>query len=479
MYWVGTISLLLVGCHCGVEPDVPGETGSEETGSPDTGPVDTGEPPQMSFTPLEGTVLEGRVGGHAGVGLSAGDLDGDGIAELLVAEHNDAATCAEGESCASAWLLSVPTEGGVLSDLAFASFSASAEALSSGEYQLERDMAFPGDLNGDGTADILLLADREPDSVPAYDPEGWGFLLWSGPFEGEITRGQAVASLDPLADAVDHSPCDLNADGQADLCTSGGLVLGPMVGVVGEEQLLCDLYNEVHLAPEQRVSRFVEAGELLTRGGQGMASSFEWSGWETKTDGELQVRGGAEDACDLDYWVPYPGDEHYGVDHGWLQRSVVVDGDIGGDESDEILMVSRRAGKRHIAILTEPNVQLMSPSRIEIQGTLASGERDSALLADFDGDGQDDLAWSSSRGWVSILRGPLSDGDHRETDAAVALIGPHEPASDGEGYAVPDDFGASMAAGDFDGDGRADLAIGAPGDDDTAGRVYIAWGGGL
>ena len=55
-----------------------------------------------------------------------------------------------------------------------------------------------------------------------------------------------------------------------------------------------------------------------------------------------------------------------------------------------------------------------------------------------------------------------------------------------DGHTVPgasepgDEFGASLAVGDFDGDGRDDLAIGAPLDDisgvDSAGHVVILYG---
>jgi hypothetical protein len=42
--------------------------------------------------------------------------------------------------------------------------------------------------------------------------------------------------------------------------------------------------------------------------------------------------------------------------------------------------------------------------------------------------------------------------------------------------AIADRFGAAIASGDFDGDGRLDVAIGAPGDEAggvSTGRVYV------
>jgi hypothetical protein len=47
------------------------------------------------------------------------------------------------------------------------------------------------------------------------------------------------------------------------------------------------------------------------------------------------------------------------------------------------------------------------------------------------------------------------------------------------GGAEPDDiFGEALAAGDFNGDGRADLAIGAPGENSFAGVVHVLYGSG-
>ncbi|MCB9795903.1 MAG: FG-GAP repeat protein [Alphaproteobacteria bacterium] len=76
----------------------------------------------------------------------------------------------------------------------------------------------------------------------------------------------------------------------------------------------------------------------------------------------------------------------------------------------------------------------------------------------------------TDNGVVFLLR-PASEGGITTLDGAV-----YEARLFGrEDY---DYNGQALASGDLDGDGVRDLAIGAPGDEDTKGRVYIALGGG-
>lgn len=139
------------------------------------------------------------------------------------------------------------------------------------------------------------------------------------------------------------------------------------------------------------------------------------------------------------------------------------------------------------AILTSAGDQIWHLGQPGVVGTPANFDSFGTSVAggDFDGDGYDDLAtgvsadWGSeigatvgyAPGWVSIIYG----GPGGLNSARSQLIDQNdlplnEQAEDG------DRFGYALAAGDFDNDGRDDLAIGAPGDSHDAGSIFLLFG---
>lgn len=118
-------------------------------------------------------------------------------------------------------------------------------------------------------------------------------------------------------------------------------------------------------------------------------------------------------------------------------------------------------------------------------GEEGDGFGEALATADFDGDGHDDLA-------IGVPGEDL--GSASDAGAAQVLIGTpdgltswgnqlwHQNSPNVTGAAQSGDrFGRALAAGDFDGDGRADLAVGLPGqavgDSPGAGAVQVLYAG--
>ncbi len=114
-----------------------------------------------------------------------------------------------------------------------------------------------------------------------------------------------------------------------------------------------------------------------------------------------------------------------------------------------------------------------------VLGTAAANERFGAALAagNFGGAGPDDLAIGApddtatgpAAGTIHILYGSAAgllpaDGDQLWHQNVVGVDGDAEAG---------DQFGAALAAGDFDGDDLVDLAIGVPGQDVTVGPTTV------
>ena len=151
---------------------------------------------------------------------------------------------------------------------------------------------------------------------------------------------------------------------------------------------------------------------------------------------------------------------------------------------EETLGTAEAAGVVHVlygavsAGLTSTGSQLWSQDSPGVAGTPEDLDRFGAALAsgDYNGDGRADLAVGAfgendSAGVVHVLYGSA---------AGLTATGSQLWSQDSPGVAgtaeVNDQFGSALAAGDFAGDGRTDLAVGAFGENDFAGVLHVLYG---
>lgn len=259
-------------------------------------------------------------------------------------------------------------------------------------------LASPGDLDGDGAADLAVVAAGEA-----------AVYLAPGPFEEQATLGSAGTTLTTIG-RVDHvilsAPGDLDGDDQADL-------------VVGLS--MQDLSGTVYLV-----------------------------------DGPLQAGSAA-----LSSFVAYA---RAGSSDGFAELSVSAGGDLSGDEVADLLVGApgRRADQGIVYGLFGPLSGASDLSAVA-DFTLAGddGFRMGSAIAeqgDLDGDGVADLVvgapgatdeYYSYLGVAFVEPGPLS-GTLSYEDVTLTLYGSYE--SSGVGSRV-------VIGRDMDGDGRDDLVV--------------------
>lgn len=225
---------------------------------------------------------------------------------------------------------------------------------------------------------------------------------------------------------------------------------------------------------------------------------YEDNGATTESGGVLVLRGGssgATGASSTSWDQDTPGVDDSVATYD-IAGNVVATGDFNGDGYADVVMgvpgedsAAGAAGAGAINVLYGTSSGLTATviadlyldqdsSAVEGNGEDADAFGAALAVADFNGDGYDDLAagvpGEDDEGAVAVIYGG-SGG--LSASAVVADQRWDQDVADVEGTAeVADDFGVALAAGDFDGDGYGDLAIGVPGEDADAGSVNVIYG---
>jgi uncharacterized repeat protein (TIGR01451 family) len=311
------------------------------------------------------------------------------------------------------------------------------------------DYIATGDLNGDGKLDVVtagffesrvsvLLNDGHGGFLPAaqYDAGSTTWALAVGDFNGDgkldlvtsmaILLGNGDGSFQPPIDywsppgsvAGFLAVSDFNGDGKLDLAVSS-YEMGSLFILIGngDGTFQTTLENTLSGHPSAlAVADFDQDGkpDLAVGNAVGISPSGHVSILLGNGDGTF--RAGVERAAD---------------------PQVVATGDFNGDGNPDLFMFAASSGKS--ILLGKGNGDFQAPVPI---AALIGGDLTSLVVGDLNGDGSDDLATADvlfNAVHVYLANG---DGTFRPAVSYAAGDGPW-----------------SLAVGDFDGDGQPDVAV--------------------
>lgn len=362
-------------------------------------------------TTASGTVTGVRSGGGLTAAVGVGDVDGDGIGDLLVGDVT--AEGAEGTS-GGAYLLAGPIAGDLTLDAAYASFLGTSDGDSTGD----RVTAL-GDIDGDGWPDIAVSA-----------PGAEVLLTWDGAVY--VLTGQPTGTLTP-ADAT----ATIRGEAAWDQLGSGLAGVGDMSGDGVPDLAVGALKNDA--GGDEAGAAYVFTSAL--------------AGVVSAADADLRVIG-SQDWSSVGTFLEPAGD----VDGDGLD-DLLVYANLGSDAEGAAvnLFLGGRTGE---LTLTEADAMFVNDTPSDQAGaSLAAG--------DLDGDAAIDLAigaqdWGGGQGRVYLfLAAGLGTFDMEDADGIL------------EGDAAPSArLGALTRIGDADADGGDDLLL------SNAGEALLYFGAG-
>lgn len=412
-----------------------------------------------------------RTDGKLGVSLAnAGDLDDDGFDDLAVgAPWHDSA----GVDAGAAWVYHGSATG--LADTAASSLQGEAAGDRFGWA-----LASAGDVNGDGTDALLVGAPRhdtggaDAGRVYLYEGAAAGISSVTTTLDGPDEDGQFGSSLaggeqlyasgydDVAVGSPYASPTDaLGSAGRVHVYRGSAAGLGTTAAATLDGLASGDYFGYavalVNVNRDHQVDLVVGANEAAGSGSEaGEVYVFQASDTGLPTTASTTLLGST-------------GSGGFGV-------ALANAGDVDGDGYDDLLVGADGEGSRAGAIylFAGSATGLSGSASWSATGAVANDQAGLGVaIADFDGDGlPEPVLASSGNDDAGSDAGAVTVYSLRDDFTEVATQTLSGSASD-------DAFGYAVGSGDFNGDGLADLAVGAPGADgegSTSGAVSVYYG---
>lgn len=341
--------------------------------------------------------------------------------------------------------------------------------------------ALAGDFNGDGRRDVVIGSPAG--TVSSLKGAGFVTVVYGGASGPDVTNRQIIsqnnAGVPGTAETGDFfggavASADFDQDGFADLAVGA-----PREGTTAEEPgkgRLSIIYGgedglsgrSVELTTGDTpasVGEHLAVGDFNGNGRADLVTTEDSAFWTFADVGAGDVTGrrtplAADDPAQGLYWATPVAGDFTGDGHADLAilRADSIDG-LPSDAAVELRLGSPSG--------------LGSPRTLPVAGRLG-------VAGDINGDGRSDLITNTDEvegpytGRIHVRLGTASGlGSPTRIDQATAGV----PGTQEDG----DAFGDALAVGDINGDGRADAAIGAPGEDIStkadAGAVTVLYGG--
>lgn len=409
----------------------------------------------------------------AGRTVDVGVLDEGSPERILTGTPNEAHRLTPG----AAFLVGADTPEGRLTLVADATFLGTTSSW------FGDDVAFAGDLTGDGLPDVVVAGQDE--SVPTAD---FAATVYSHPADGVVptSAGWLRIAYDDLQPNTVTTCGDLDGDGAPELClgstpglhatrTGVGVYFGPLPQ---GEVAFADVPTLLTAEPGSWAGAHgLEGGSDVD--GDGLADLVVGAfGMDADRGAMFVVSAPGPGETPLDAFPRWDGIAGAGSEAG---VGVAVGGDLDGDGANDVFVGAHLGDERRgfSYVVTDKDGGPLAASHASIEGDRASDWLGiDGAIGDLDGDGTADLAIGVPRdiyfgfdrpGRVAVFLGPIPAGTQRVADADLVVSGSRDP----------DAFGLDLDIGDVDGDGRADLVVGAPYDNsagESVGRVYLFGG---